>query len=68
MKEYRRNKMDDVWHWIKECSDYPQGRTMIRQISKPLGGVFCNECIKKSKINHWCKGKEMTRNMIRMVG
>ena len=67
MCEYRRNKMEDTWHWIEECSDFPQGKNVIRRSSKPISGVFCHECIRKSKIIHWCEGKEIKRNMIKMV-
>ncbi|HHE38712.1 MAG TPA: hypothetical protein ENL20_09090 [Candidatus Cloacimonetes bacterium] len=67
MREYRRNKMEDIWHWIEDCSYFPKGKNVVRLSTKPLSGVFCHECIRRSRIKHWCEGRITTQRMFKMV-
>ena len=43
MKEYRKRKNSDTWHWCKNCSKWPTSNYEARY-SKPSSGELCNEC------------------------
>jgi hypothetical protein len=43
---YRRKKGSDVWHWCKNCSNWP-GYPYDEQSDKPKSGELCNECRRK---------------------
>lgn len=48
MKEYRRVKGKDTWHWCKNCSNWPTSN-YDSHWGKPTTGEQCNECRAKEK-------------------
>jgi len=43
MKEYRKRKESDTWHWCRNCSKWPTSKYDSRS-TKPTTGELCNEC------------------------
>ena len=53
MTVYRKKKGKDVWHWCKNCSNFPTSDyTEESRTSRPTNGELCNECIGKEKNNN----------------
>ena len=41
---WRRRKGQDVWHWCRNCSNYPTGPDLEVSHTKPTSGELDNEC------------------------
>lgn len=48
MPEYRRIKGSDVWHWCRNCSNWPTSNYDSRR-TKPTSGELDNQCRSKEK-------------------
>ena len=48
MKEYRRKKGSDTWHWCSNCTNWPISNYVSRS-TKPTSGELDNECKSKEK-------------------
>jgi hypothetical protein len=46
MPAYRRRNFNDVWHWKKDCAEYPAERPYQIAFTKPISGKLCEECEK----------------------
>jgi hypothetical protein len=47
MKLYKRQKGHAIWHWCRECSEYPAMRNDVQATAyRPLTGQLCEECKK----------------------
>ncbi len=44
-RNYRRKYGADVWHWCKNCADFPKEDYTIRHY-KPSMGSLCEQCQK----------------------
>jgi len=44
MTTYRRRRGHDIWHWCRDCSNWPTFDYEERT-TKPSSGELCNECI-----------------------
>ena len=53
MKEYRRKRGGDKWHFCKNCSKWPTFNYDSIYV-KPSESELCNECKGKEKANN-CK-------------
>jgi hypothetical protein len=53
MKEYRRTKGSDTWHFCRNCTHWPTTNYESSQ-TKPTSGEFCNECLAKERADN-CK-------------
>ena len=51
MKEYRKVKGSDTWHFCKNCSKWPTLNYDNLYI-KPTRGELCDECRAKEKNNN----------------
>lgn len=49
MREYRKRKDSDTWHWCKNCSNWPTRDYDVRY-SKPTTGELDNECRAKDPL------------------
>ena len=45
---YRQKKNSDIWHWCKNCTNYPTSNYEERT-SKPHRGDLCTQCLSKEK-------------------
>lgn len=50
MKEYRRKKGSDTWHWCRNCSKWPTSDYEV-SYQKPTSGELDNECKAKEQAN-----------------
>jgi len=44
--KYRKLKDENVWHWSKKCSEWPDHDYDV-SFARPLSGEACEECKKK---------------------
>ena len=51
MTTYRRRRGRDIWHWCKNCSNYPTEDYVEETVStgRPSSGELDNECLAKEK-------------------
>jgi hypothetical protein len=52
MPEYRRKKWTAVWHWRRDCSNWPTGRPGVDYDTRdiePTPGELDKECLAKDK-------------------
>lgn len=50
MPEYRKRKGSDVWHWCKNCRDWPTANyESVVTDKRPTSGELDNECLSKEK-------------------
>jgi len=59
IKEYRKRKGSDTWHWCTNCSKWPKWPDIYETWCggrRPKNGELCNECKSKEKRND-CKEK-----------
>ena len=49
MVEYRRKKGIDIWHWCKNCSNWPISDYDVTYGKPPTTGELDNECKSKEK-------------------
>jgi len=49
MKEHRKIKGSDTWHWCKNCSKWPTSNYDSHFGTAPTSGEKCNECRAKEK-------------------
>lgn len=45
---YRKKDGSDVWHWCKNCTQYPTSGYR-EQTAKPTTGELCNQCRAKEQ-------------------
>lgn len=45
---WRRLDGSDTWHWIRECTNWPE-HGYIEKATKPMHGDQCNECRAKER-------------------
>lgn len=45
---YRRRESADVWHFCRNCSNYPE-EDFVTSEERPTSGEFCNECLAKDE-------------------
>lgn len=43
IREYRRKKGTDLWHWCPDCTGWPDKNYEVR-FGKPTDGILDNEC------------------------
>ena len=53
---YRRDTDADVFHWCRNCSNWPTG-VYFEQYSKPADEELCDECKTKEKEGDCSGGK-----------
>ena len=44
---YRRKKCDTEWHWIKDCSDYPDSNFVCAKAATCVNPK-CSECMERT--------------------
>jgi hypothetical protein len=49
MREYRRRKGSDVWHWCRNCSNWPTSNYDTRDTKPTSSGELDNECLAKDR-------------------
>ena len=54
MAEYRKREGKDTWHFCSNCSNWPTGAGVKKQVAKPTTGELCDQC-KAKKRNKNCK-------------
>lgn len=48
MTEYRKKNGSDIWHWCKNCSNWPTS-DFVKRNSKPTTGELDDQCKAKAK-------------------
>lgn len=50
MPVYVKKKDKEVWHWCKNCSNYPKGKDLDSRKTKPPAnkGKLCTQCAAKA--------------------
>lgn len=62
--EYRRRKQSNVWHWCRNCSNWPTGKAGVDYVSwraKPEDDELDGECLAKSE-RGVCQVKERRKS------
>jgi len=57
MPFYRKKAGTDIWHWRKDCSNWPEAGYIEEYhagTERPKTGELCNECYAKEQSNE-CK-------------
>ena len=47
MEKFCRRQDSDRWHWSPSCSNYPTENDVMKCVTEPEYGIFCEECEEK---------------------